>query len=78
MQLEEFNEKADKAIEELRAAKPKEAMIIHHDDADGLYSAAIIKGFGMADGHQYVASVAVPTDKKQILIENAERAIGTL
>jgi single-stranded-DNA-specific exonuclease len=43
MQIEEFNEKANKAIEELKAAKPKEAMIIHHDDADGLCSAAITK-----------------------------------
>jgi single-stranded-DNA-specific exonuclease len=36
------------------------------------------KGFGIADGHQYAASAVVPTDKKQTLIENAERAIGTL
>jgi len=36
------------------------------------------EGFGIADGHQYAASVLVPTDKKQILVENAERAIGTL
>ena len=36
------------------------------------------EGFGMADGHQYAASVVVPTDKKQILIENAEKVIGTL
>jgi len=43
MQLEEFNQKANEAIEELEAAKPKEAMIIHHDDADGLCSAAITK-----------------------------------
>lgn len=43
MQIEEFNQKANKAIEELKAANPKEAMIIHHDDADGLCSAAITK-----------------------------------
>ncbi|MBE0519560.1 DHH family phosphoesterase [Candidatus Bathyarchaeota archaeon] len=43
MQIEEFNQKANEAIEELKAAKPKEAMIIHHDDADGLCSAAITK-----------------------------------
>ena len=36
------------------------------------------EGFGMADGHQYAASVVVPTDKKQMLVENAERAIWTL
>lgn len=36
------------------------------------------EGFGIADGHQYAASVIVPTDKKQTLVENAEKAIGTL
>ncbi len=36
------------------------------------------EGFGIADGHQYAASVVVPTDKKEVLIENAEKAIGTL
>jgi len=43
MQIEEFNQKANEVIEELKAAKPKEAMISHHDDADGLCSAAITK-----------------------------------
>jgi len=36
------------------------------------------EGFGIADGHQYAASAVVPTDKKQTLVENAEKAIGTL
>jgi hypothetical protein len=35
------------------------------------------EGFGIADGHQYAASVVVPKDKKEILIENAEKAIET-
>ncbi|MEM3536655.1 MAG: DHH family phosphoesterase [Candidatus Bathyarchaeia archaeon] len=43
MQLEEFSRKIDGAIRELRAAKPREALLIHHDDADGLCSAAITK-----------------------------------
>jgi len=43
IQLGEFNEKANKAIEELRAVMSKEVMIVHHDDADGLCSAAITK-----------------------------------
>jgi len=43
MQLEEFKKKANQAITKLRAAKPKEATIVHHDDADGLCSAAITK-----------------------------------
>jgi len=33
------------------------------------------EGFGIADGHQYAASVIVPTDKKERLIENAEKVI---
>jgi single-stranded-DNA-specific exonuclease len=43
MQREDFERKADRAITALKAAKPKETMIVHHDDADGLCSAAITK-----------------------------------
>jgi single-stranded-DNA-specific exonuclease len=43
MQIEEFNQKVNKAIGELKAAKPKEAIVVHHDDADGICSAAITK-----------------------------------
>jgi len=43
MQLEEFKKKANKAITELKTEKQKEATIVHHDDADGLCSAAITK-----------------------------------
>jgi hypothetical protein len=43
MQLQDFERKTNQAIEELRAKKPKEAVIVHHDDADGLCSAAITK-----------------------------------
>jgi len=31
------------------------------------------KGFGVADGHKYAANVVIPSDKKRILIENADR-----
>jgi len=43
MELEEFRNKANQAITKLKMEKPKEAMIVHHDDADGLCSAAITK-----------------------------------
>jgi len=43
MQLEDFKSKANQAIKELKAVRPKEAIIVHHDDADGLCSAAITK-----------------------------------
>jgi len=43
MQLEDFKKKANQAIAELKAVKPKEAIVVHHDDADGLCSAAITK-----------------------------------
>ncbi|MCS7096071.1 MAG: DHH family phosphoesterase [Candidatus Bathyarchaeota archaeon] len=36
---------------------------------------AASKGFGMADGHQYAASVIVPAGKKLDLINNAEKAV---
>jgi hypothetical protein len=35
------------------------------------------EGFGLADGHQYAASVILPMDKKQMLIESAEKLIDT-
>jgi len=43
MRLEDFKRKVNQAIVELMAAKPKEVTIVHHDDADGLCSAAITK-----------------------------------
>jgi single-stranded-DNA-specific exonuclease len=43
VQLEDFQRKIDQAIGELRAAQPRETTVVHHDDADGLCSAAITK-----------------------------------
>lgn len=43
MSLGEFEEKANQAIRELKKVKTEEAIIVHHDDADGLCSAAITK-----------------------------------
>ena len=43
MSLKEFEEKADQAVMELKKKKAREAIIVHHDDADGLCSAAITK-----------------------------------
>jgi hypothetical protein len=34
------------------------------------------EGFGMADGHQYAANVIMPAEKKQVLLENAEKELG--
>ncbi len=31
------------------------------------------KGFGVADGHKYAANVVIPHDKKEALVENADR-----
>lgn len=39
----DFEKRAVSAIAELKAMKPKEITIVHHDDADGLCSAAIMK-----------------------------------
>lgn len=43
MVLQDFNLYMGKVIKVLMENKPKEALIVHHDDADGLCSAAIIK-----------------------------------
>ncbi|MEM3672698.1 MAG: DHH family phosphoesterase [Candidatus Bathyarchaeia archaeon] len=43
MQLEDFKNKAKEAVTKLKTKTPQEAIIIHHDDADGLCSAAITK-----------------------------------
>jgi len=32
------------------------------------------EGFGVADGHKYAANVVIPSDKKELLIENADKA----
>jgi len=37
----------------------------------------VSEGFGIADGHQYAASIILPIDKKQTLIENAEKLLGS-
>jgi single-stranded DNA-specific DHH superfamily exonuclease len=41
--LSEFFEKLIEAVNKLKEAKVKEALIIHHDEADGLCSASIVK-----------------------------------
>ena len=43
MSLEGFERRCRRAIEELRAEGPEEVRLVHHDDADGLCSAAILK-----------------------------------
>ena len=43
MSFADFEKKAAAAISELRRAKPKVITVVHHDDADGLSSAAITK-----------------------------------
>lgn len=32
------------------------------------------EGFGVADGHRYATNVVIPSDKKEVLIKNADRA----
>lgn len=43
MNYEDFGKKAGVAISELKQTKPKEILLVHHDDADGLSSAAVTK-----------------------------------
>jgi len=51
MAYEEFGRKVGEAISELRRTKPKEILLIHHDDGDGLCSAAITKAALEREGY---------------------------
>jgi hypothetical protein len=52
MSFEEFGEKAANAISELRKTKTKELILVHHDDADGLCSGAIMKATLEREGYK--------------------------
>lgn len=43
MTYKEFGKKVGEAISELKRTKPREIILVHHDDGDGLCSAAITK-----------------------------------
>jgi len=47
----EFGKKAATAISELKQEKSKEAFLVHHDDADGLCSAAVTKAAMEREGY---------------------------
>jgi len=52
MSYEEFGKKIGTAISELRKqTKPKEIVLVHHDDADGLCSAAVTKAALEREGY---------------------------
>ena len=51
MKQKEFEKKVATAISELRQEKPKEVILVHHDDADGLCSAAITKAALEREGY---------------------------
>jgi single-stranded DNA-specific DHH superfamily exonuclease len=52
MTIEEFGEKASRAISELRTTKIKDIVLVHHDDADGLCSGAIMKTVLEREGYK--------------------------
>lgn len=52
MGFEDFEKRAVEAVSELRRLKPVEAFIVHHDDADGLCSAAVTKTALEREGFQ--------------------------
>lgn len=51
MNHEEFGKKVATAMSELRQEKPKEVILVHHDDADGLCSAAITEASLRREGY---------------------------
>jgi single-stranded DNA-specific DHH superfamily exonuclease len=53
--FEEFGKKAATTISELRKTKTKEIVLVHHDDADGLCSGAIMKATLEREGYKVKA-----------------------
>jgi len=51
MSYEEFGKKVGAAISELRQTKPMKIVLVHHDDADGLCSAAVTKAALEREGY---------------------------
>ena len=52
MSLDDFGKRAIAAISELKTMKARESTLVHHDDADGLCSAAITKTALEREGFQ--------------------------
>jgi len=50
--FEEFKRRVGVAISELRSTKPREIVLVHHDDADGLCSGAIAKASLEREGYR--------------------------
>ena len=57
MSFADFEKRAVAAISELRKTKSKEITLIHHDDADGLSSGAIMKTALEREGFEVKPSV---------------------
>lgn len=55
MSFEDFSRKVGKAILELKQTKPREIILVHHDDADGLCSDAIMKTALEREGYEVKA-----------------------
>jgi len=55
MSFEEFRKKAATAISELKNAKARDIVLVHHDDADGLCSGAIMKTSLEREGYRVKA-----------------------
>jgi len=51
MKHEEFGKKVGATISELKQTKPQEIILVHHDDADGLCSAAVVKAALEREGY---------------------------
>ena len=52
MALEWFGKRVSEALERLRSLRPEEVVVVHHDDADGLCSGAVVKAVLERMGHR--------------------------
>ena len=77
MVLEDFEKKAATAIAELKKRKPHEITLIHHDDADGLCSAAVTKTALEREGYT-VRTLCLEKVYREVVADLHKRANQTI
>ncbi len=77
MVLEDFEKRAAVAVAELKKRKPHEITLIHHDDADGLCSAAVTKTALEREGYT-VRTLCLEKVYREVVADLHKRANQTI
>jgi single-stranded-DNA-specific exonuclease len=77
MVLEDFEKRAAIAVAELKKKRPREVTLIHHDDADGLCSAAVTKTALEREGYA-VRTLCLEKVYREVIADLHKRADQTI